>query len=345
MKRLICLMMALAMLFAAGCGKKDAKTDTKPVTQEQQEEAPPVKIEELSENEFIQMVNSDTRPVAVMIDNDGESSRPQIALESAYLLYEVTIEAGASRIMALFKDTSVGKIGPIRSSRHYFLDYAMENDAIYTHAGWSPRAEADIPALGVNNINGILGNDGTIFYRDNTYDNTWHNLYTRVSDVYNFAGNNKKYRTTSDIRYTWYSEEEFETEDGAPATEVSIPYSNYYKLNYKYNPETKLYDRFIGSKAHVSQTGNGLTAKNIIICHVNNYDLNDGQNKGRQEVETVGSGKGYVITNGKANEITWSKASREARTEYKYLNGEDIVLNAGNTYVQIVPVSSAVSFK
>ena len=134
MKRLICLMMALAMLFAAGCGKKDAKTDTKPVTQEQQEEAPPVKIEELSENEFIQMVNSDTRPVAVMIDNDGESSRPQIALESAYLLYEVTIEAGASRIMALFKDTSVGKIGPIRSSRHYFLDYAMENDAIYTHA-------------------------------------------------------------------------------------------------------------------------------------------------------------------------------------------------------------------
>ena len=57
--------------------------------------------------------------------------------------------------MALFKGQTFDKVGPIRSSRHYFLDYALENDAIYVHYGWSPQAQGDIATLGVNNINGI----------------------------------------------------------------------------------------------------------------------------------------------------------------------------------------------
>ena len=51
--------------------------------------------------------------------------------------------------MALFKGQNLEKIGPVRSSRHYFLDYALENDAIYVHYGWSPQAQYDISNLGV----------------------------------------------------------------------------------------------------------------------------------------------------------------------------------------------------
>ena len=36
---------------------------------------------------------------------------------------------------ALFKGQDLDKIGPVRSARHYFIDYAMENDAIYVHFG------------------------------------------------------------------------------------------------------------------------------------------------------------------------------------------------------------------
>jgi hypothetical protein len=38
-------------------------------------------------------------------------------------------------------------MGPIRSARHYFLDYALESDAIFVHYGWSPQAEKDITKL------------------------------------------------------------------------------------------------------------------------------------------------------------------------------------------------------
>ena len=103
------------------------------------------------------------RPIAVMIDNH-KGAMPQAGLNDAYLVYEIIVEGGESRLMALFKGANLDKIGPVRSSRHYFLDYALENDAIYVHFGWSPQAQSDITKLGVNNINGI-SESSTSFWR------------------------------------------------------------------------------------------------------------------------------------------------------------------------------------
>jgi len=343
MKRILCLLMVFVMIFAVGCKKEEGTETQQPVTEKPATKEIIENVEELTDNEFIAMANSETRPLAVMIDNDGPSSRPQIGLESAYMVYEVIVEGGASRLMALFRTDMIEKVGPVRSSRHYFLDYALEHDAMYLHAGWSPKATNDISALKVNNINGIMGDDGTIFYRDNTYDKTWHNLYTKVTDAYKYAKDKKKYRVTSDKKYTWYSNKEFDLKDGTDALEIEVPYSTMYKVVYKYNPEKKIYERYIGTKPHTSQTGDILTAKNIIICHVRNYDLADGENKGRQELETVGTGTGYYITNGKAVEITWNKSGRTAATKYTLKNGKEITINPGNTYVQIVPMDSSVA--
>ena len=335
MKKVFALIMVFAMVFTAGCFKKEEPAPQKPKA--------PV-TQKVTENEYVKKINSDQRPLAVMIDNDGPSSRPQIGLEDAYIVYEVIVEGGATRFMALFKDNTIEKVGPIRSSRHYFLDYALEHDAIYLHAGWSPKATVDIRELEVNNINGILGSDASIFYRDNTYDSTYHNLYSSVKKAYEFAGENKKYSTESDIGYDWYSDEDFELKEGEQAYRVVIPYSYLYTVNYKYNPETKLYERFIGSTEHVSQTGDILTARNIIILHVNNYPLNDGDNKDRQELETVGEGEGYYVTGGKAVKITWEKEDRTERTMYYDADGNPIEINPGNTYIQIVPLHSEISF-
>ena len=80
------------------------------------------------------------------------------------MVYEAIAEGGETRLMALFKGADVEQIGPVRSARHYFLDYAMENDAIYVHFGWSPQAQRDIKKYAINNINGIE-EDGTTFWR------------------------------------------------------------------------------------------------------------------------------------------------------------------------------------
>ena len=62
-----------------------------------------------------------------------------------------------------------------------------------------------------------------------------------------------------------------------------------------------------------------------------------GDDKGRQNLDNVGSGEGYYISNGYAIPIKWSKSSRSAQTVYTYLDGTIINVNDGNTFIQIQP--------
>ena len=58
---------------------------------------------------------------------------------------------------------------------------------------------------------------------------------------------------------------------------------------------------------------------------------------GRQQLENIGSGEGYYISNGYAVKIKWKKDSRSGQTTYTYLDGTEIKVNDGNTYIQIQP--------
>lgn len=337
MKKFILVITALLMLFVSGCQKNKV-----PENKQESKKNDTAESQVVENDAFYDKMLTDTRPIAVMIDNDTAQSRPQIGLESAYMVYEITVEGGATRFMALFKEHTLEKVGPVRSSRHYFLDYALEHDAIYCHAGWSPQASRDISALSVNNINGILGGDGGNFWRDNTYDKSWHNLYSGVDKLFDYGVNKKGYRGTTEVKNNLYKTNDVVPSDGTDASEISIPYANFYTVSYKYDSNNKVYKRYVNSSEHMSQTGDCLTAKNIIIYHLKNYNLNDGENKGRQNLENIGSGTGVYITDGKRIDINWSKQARNGKTLYTLADGSELVLNPGNTYIQIVPPNKEV---
>ena len=338
MKKLFILMLCLSLVIC-GCSSKETaiKSDGEVKNETKNEEA--------IGNDFYKMATSPKRPIAIMIDNDSVDSRPQIGLEDAYLIYEIIVEGGASRIMALFKDYRVEKVGPVRSSRHYFLDYALENDAIYTHAGWSPQAQRDISALDVDNINGLIGNDTANYWRDYTYDKSWHNLYTSVSKLSEHARSNKNYKMKAESN----GPVTFLTEDAEPigteCTQVDFEYSAMYRVGYTYDANSGMYIRYIDGKPHMSQTGKAFEAKNIIIYDVANYNLNDGQNKGRQDLKNIGSGTGLYISLGKAEKISWEKNSRTGKTKYLKEDGTELKVNPGITYIQIIPKGNAVNIK
>ena len=241
------------------------------------------------------------RPIAVMIDNH-KGAWPQAGLNKAYSVYEIIVEGGETRLMALFKGVDLDEIGPVRSSRHYFLDYALENDAIYTHYGWSPKAKSDISSLDVDNINGITEST-TSFWRTKT-KSAPHNVFTSTEDIKKIA-KNKGYSLTSDeesvLNYTF---DEINLEDGIDANTVTIPYSELHTTSYKYDEETKRYTRYArGKKQTDYETKDPITTKNIIITFVKNSKLNDGTKKDRQTLNNVKTCDGYYITNGKAIKI------------------------------------------
>lgn len=306
-------------------------------TEEQIEE------EKIERNENVKIYSGTQRPIAVMIDNHS-GAWPQAGLNKAYMVYEIIVEGGETRLMAIFKGVDVDKVGPVRSCRHYFLDYALENDAIYTHYGWSPQGKKDITKLGVNNINGITEGSGT-FWRVSD-KKAPHNAVTSIDKLYKSA-QNKGYRITSNAQSVLkYSENDVELENGTVAQKVTIPHSNLQTVTYTYNEQTKTYKRAARGKAQTDwNSGEAITTKNIIIEFIDNYDLNDGSGKGRQGLNNIGTFDGYYITNGKTIKITCTKSDRNKKTIYKDVNGNEIEVNDGNTWVNICPKDAQVKFE
>ena len=258
-------------------------------------------------------LNSKTRPFAVMINNLGVARPLQSGLQDAMIIYEMIVEGGLTRYMAVFQDQNTERIGSIRSARHYFLDYALENDAIYVHHGNSPQAAEDFNKLNIDRISVDASKTG---WRDKT-------LNVSSDFLLNYSENEVDLSTK---------------ENATVANNVSITYSGSVTSSYTYDSEAKVYKRSVNGKPHTDYvTKNQYTFKNIITYQVSNSSLNDGSHKDRQTLDNLGSGEGYYITDGYAVPITWTKNSRTEQTIYKYLDGNEIDVNDGNTFIQIQP--------
>ena len=281
-------------------------------------------------------VNSKSRPIAVSINNN-HAAWPQAGLQDAYLSYELIAEGGITRILAFFKDTNTEKIGSVRSARHYFLDYVLENDAIFVHYGHSPQALSDIKSLSINNINGMY--DGSTFYRDKTLKRaSEHTAFTTMKRIKNTI-KSKGYRTETDkgtlLKYSAVNKDYSKDETSKVANNVSITYSDYQTTSYVYDKENKVYKMYMSKEEHSDLvTKKQYTVKNIITYQVENSSIDK---KGRQNLYNTGKGEGYFISNGIATKIKWSKATRSAKTKYTLMDGSELVVNDGNTWIHIQP--------
>lgn len=288
--------------------------------------------------------DNNVRPSAVMIDNEGSRVLPQGGLHLAQVIYEIIVEGGESRFMPIFWGTNPEMIGPVRSSRHYFIDYVMEHDAIYIHYGGSTMAYRDLSSFKINNIDGC-GAGGGIFWDLTKDKNNWQDSYTSMEKITEYV-NKAKFRTSSEKKPVFcYNSTDVEPAGSKKANSISFTYSNSNVGSFEYDEAAKIYKRYRKGKPHMERvSGKQLEAKNIIIQYARNYNI-EGDTEGRQEVNTVGSGDGWFITCGKAIKIKWSKDSRSSPTKYMDERGNSIMLNPGQTWVQIVPLSSKVEIE
>ena len=338
-KILIAILVVLVIVAGAVLAYKITKDkQSEPVANENE-----VLTAEVEEEKTVQIFKGNDRPFAVMIDNH-QDAWPQAGLQNAYMVYEIIVEGGETRLMALFKGADLEKIGPVRSARHYFIDYALENDAIYVHFGQSPQAQSDIKKYSVDDINGI-SEDGTTFWRVKDKAAP-HNAVTSTANLLKSA-ESKKYRTTSDETSVLnYVTDEVNLENGEGAVKVTIPHSDLQTVEYYYDEENKVYERYARDEEQVDwDTKTPITVKNIIITFCNNYTLSDSENKGRQGLKNIGTFDGYYITNGKAIPIKCIKEARDEKTVYQDLEGNVINVNDGNTFVHICPTDSDVEIE
>lgn len=285
------------------------------------------------------------RPVAVMIDNETDAVLPQGGIGEAQIVYEFIVEYGATRYMALFWDNLPAMVGPVRSSRHYFLDYLMDYDAIYAHIGWSDYAYRDLAEFEIDNIDGVTKEAGGVYWDLTREKNNYHDSYTSAERLKNFTSNaGYETKTTKSLPLP-YNKDDLDISDGKPAEEVFIKYSTVSSCGFYYDSNQKNYKRTRQGEFHIDRnTNETIRAKNIIVLFVKNESI-VGDKYGRQELYTTGTGKGYYITNGKYEEITWRKDDRTQQTKYFNSKGQKLTLNPGQTWIQIISPNSDVRIR
>lgn len=332
-KVLTLLILFLVTISICGCGNKE---EVKPQKEN--------KKEETKEEVKIIDVYSNTRPFAVMI-NCHNGALPQAGLQNAYVVYELMVEGGITRMMALFKDGNVDKIGSIRSARTQYLDYVYENDAIYVHAGGARDAIERIGKEGIDDVNA----DGRYGMRDSSLNRDFeHTLFTSTELLNNGADAEGMRKTTSKGNLLTYSAKSLDLskyKEKEEANNVSITYSYYRTSNYTYDSDKKVYLRSMNDMKNIDLvTGNQYEVKNIIVYGVKYSNYTHHGYSLYQKLDNVGSGDGYYITEGYAIPITWEKNSKNERTIYKVKEtGKELIVNDGNTYIQIYPISENLS--
>lgn len=286
-----------------------------------------------------------TRPMGIMINNII-NAMPQAGIAKADIIYEAPVEGDITRLLAIFEDyDSLDKIGPVRSCRDYFIDFAMEFDAFYTHFGQAVYAFDLLNSDMVNNISGLeyqeaagkidgyAGED--IFYRTDDRPAP-HNAYTSAEGLQR-ALERKEYNTALDDDYEGHFKFAADGEtviypDGRAEYIQPSLYSN--RPYFEYDQETGQYRRFQYGEAQIDElTLEQLTVDNVIIqyCEIQPYDDN-----GYLNVNTNSGGEAILFTKGTFQNAVWVKDSDWGPARYYDYQGNEITVNQGKTWICIV---------
>jgi hypothetical protein len=320
--------------------KKEAKLKDRKATIIQAPAVLPRKIDGL----LVSQKDIDNYPIAIMVENAAfDGVRPQFGLSKAQIVYEIVVEGGITRLMAVYAGDMPDKIGPVRSARPTYLEFASEYDALYAHAGGSPDALQAISGLGIKDLS-ALGTDARFFYRDNTRYAP-HNLFTS-KELLLLTKRDKQLAAATTSFNSWDFKDEAKPQVEPTAEKsmnISFGSSPLYDVRYVYNYVDNNYERWNGGELQRDANDNSiLTTKNIVVQIV--PPASSAGDKGRINFDVNGEGKVFIARDGEVIEGIWKKPNRKSRTEFFTTDGKTIQLDRGTTWVEIVPTIGSVTY-
>lgn len=308
------------------------------------------------------------RPLTVMIENH-QDSRPQSGLSKADVVYEAVAEGGITRFLAVFYCGAAAEdvvIGPVRSARTYFMDFASEygDYPLYAHVGGANKP-GPANALGQIEEYGWLrkGNDLNqfalgfpVYWRD--YERlghpvaTEHTMYSSTERLWEVAkergleAKDEEGNSWDQNFSTWKFKDDTSLTKRGDIQGIEFDFwKDYldYRVKWEYDKEANIYKRFNGGEPHKDlNTNQQITAKVIVIQFMKEKGPIDELK--HMLYGTIGKGKALVFQDGQVIEGTWSKADRQARTRFFDNQGKEISFNRGPIWIEILPLGNQVNY-
>ncbi|MFH2062774.1 MAG: DUF3048 domain-containing protein [bacterium] len=279
----------------------------------------------------------DGRLFAVTIDNIAVA-RPSASVAAASLVWEAPVEGGITRLLILVRDgAGLRRIGPVRSVRPYFIDWAEEYGAVMTHVGGSPQALQELHDSGWPELDEMR--NGGYFWRDRSRSAP-HNAYTSSDllheslDDFDFDGHEVKLDTDRPFRVAgaeYGDTDEIEITFGAAEATVT----------WTFDRDTGTYLRHQGSGKFKDENGTAVMANNIVVQFT---DISVIDSVGRRSIRTSGTGAALVIRDGLVLDARWSKQDGGRTRFVDPKTGDEIALNVGTTWIEVVDGVDSVSY-
>lgn len=278
-------------------------------------------------------IEVDNRVVAAMINNHS-NARPHTGLDKADIVYEVLAEAWITRIIAIYQSELPEMLGSIRSLRPYYVDIAAGFDAVTAHAGAAGDVMDMAHSRGLDLLN-ANSSGGFVFYRTD-FARAPHNLFTGKDRIEEGL---QRFNYNEDFHIPELSfQAEDEVVEGEQAGWIEIAYGSSYTVGYEYDPETKLYTRYNQGTTLIDRvTEEPITMTNVFVVETPHEVV---MSNGRRDIDVLGEGKGYLFQRGVVREVDWKHLDGVIRP---FLDGEEVDLYPGKTWVNIVPTSPGIA--
>ena len=287
------------------------------------------------------------RVMVVMVD-DQFDARPQSGLSDADVVWQAPAEGGIPRYMALFQTGDPPAVGPVRSSRLYFIAWASEWRSVYVHAGGSPQAKA---LLASSKGRGSYVYDADEFrwggagylWRIHTRSAP-HNVYTDGKHLRRLAkrvGAEARRRPEAGLELRRPDSRSSSGRSAAGSPSRTSPTRSATSTTAQQHLPPHGHGREEADRRRHEDPDRAEERRSS--WSVRFAPLNDGSHKHRLEAQVTGTGKAWISTNGKTIRGTWKKPGSGRKTQFFDRNGKQVTLTRGQTFIQVVPLSAKIT--
>lgn len=269
--------------------------------------------------------------LAVKIDNHW-NARPQSGIQEADAVYELLVEAGLTRFIALFHDNDSAYLGPMRSGRPTDPTLLLPLHATFAISGAQGWVIAQIVGAGVP----IVGEVRPATFRIPTRSAP-HDLYVDTSLLRAYADEHGYPGEPPPDLLTWGT---FTPDEEAEA--VEIHFSTETSAGWQWDGERYL--RSTNGKIHswvdeAAETGR-IAADTLVVLFAPFYTARPPANANGSPVpatQTVGSGRALVFARGQVAEGTWLRDATDQMIRLLRPDGRPLQVPPGVPWISLVP--------
>ena len=274
------------------------------------------------------------RPVlAVKVENTTDAY-PLAGLQTADVVYEELVEGGITRFMALYQCKEAKKVGPVRSARTTDPKVLIQYDprSVIAFSGGQSAVVNAVERSGLVSFDEDSGGDA--FWRD-TERFEPHNLFVNTAKL---RARSEKQTVGEGAPRRLFPFDAAVPTVGKRVSQVSMAFSTSVDATWRWDNGAGRWQRMYQDAPMALDTGTVITAANVIIQQVvvTEGNLVDVLGYHSPEVELTGSGKAWILRDGKLIAGTWSRPVMGAVTKFVTKTGEIIPLAPGNTWIELV---------